>query len=98
MTSEGGSTVHAVVACVTNGERLEIAAFASVEEARDHVLAVTKQLECDDSSPWPQFGTTFVRPSSIVALQIVEQPRRSWAGSTARSVLAGSAGAASEAA
>jgi hypothetical protein len=80
-----GSTVHAVLACLANGERLETGVFGSIEEAEEQVAELTRQLERDDSSPWPQFGSTFVRPSSIVALQIAEQPRRTWAGSTQRS-------------
>jgi hypothetical protein len=98
MISEGGATVHAVLVCLVNGERLEIGTFSTVEEAHEHVAELTKQLERDDSSPWPQFGATFARPSSIVALQIVEQPRRSWAGSTTRSKWAGAAGDSTEAA
>ena len=90
--------VHAVVVCLANGERLEIGTFGTVEEAHEHVADLTKQLERDDSSPWPQFGTTFARPSSIVALQVVEQPRRSWAGSTARSKWARTSGDDTEAA
>jgi hypothetical protein len=85
MSAEGGSTVHAVVMCLANGDRLEVGMFTSAAEAHELVAALTKQLDRDDSSPWPQFGATFVRPSAIVALQIVEQPRRTWAGSTTRS-------------
>jgi hypothetical protein len=93
-----GTTVHAVLACLMNGERLETGIFGSVEEAHEHVAELTKQLERDDSSPWLQFGSTFARPSSIVALQIVEQPRRTWGGSTARSKWAGPGGDSTEAA
>lgn len=93
-----GTMVQAVFACLTNGERFEIGTFGSLEEAEAHVAEFTKELERDDASPWPQFGATFVRPSSIVALQIVEQPKRTWGGSTARSKWAGASPDASEAA
>jgi hypothetical protein len=83
--SNPGALAHVVVLCLANGDRVPVATCASRLEAEQRVARIIAELETDRTQGWPLFESTYVRPSAVVALEVVEERQRSWGGSTARS-------------
>ena len=70
-----------VVLRLADGERLDIGAFHSTAEAKEHAKNVVEQLSSDED--WPFFHGRFIRPDAIVSVDLVE-PEGRWLGSAAR--------------
>lgn len=70
-----------VVLRLADGERIEVAAFQSNIEAKDHARAVVEEIT--SGSGWPFFDGRFLRPERIVSVDVVE-PEGRWLGSAAR--------------
>ncbi|HEX2496797.1 MAG TPA: hypothetical protein VHK46_08180 [Gaiellaceae bacterium] len=71
----------AVVLRLADGERLQVGAFPTSDEALAHARTVVQQLSAD--SGWPFFEGRFIRPDGIVSVDLVE-PEGRWLGSAAR--------------
>ena len=72
----------AVFLRLADGERLEVGAFPGQDEAFEGARAVVGQIGSDGS--WPFFAGRFIRPESIVSVDLVELEVTRWLGSQAR--------------
>jgi hypothetical protein len=77
----------AVFVRLTDGERLEVDAFTGQDEAFEGARAVISQIGLDGS--WPFFAGRFIRPESIVSVDLVELEVSRWLGSQARAAALG---------
>jgi hypothetical protein len=70
---------------LSDGERVPIGSFGEPEKAREYARDVVKHL-ADESEGWPFFSGRFMRPDTIVSVDIVPvgEPDR-WLGSSIRS-------------
>jgi hypothetical protein len=70
---------------LADGERVPIGSFADPQKAREYAREVVRHLS-DETSGWPFFSGRFMRPDTILSVDIVpvgESDR--WLGSTVRS-------------
>jgi Type II secretion system (T2SS), protein E, N-terminal domain len=70
---------------LTDGERVAIGSFGDAQKAREYARDVVKHLS-DDTDGWPFFSGRFLRPDTILSVDIVPvgEPDR-WLGSSVRS-------------
>jgi hypothetical protein len=70
---------------LSDGERVPIGSFGEPEKAREYARDVVKHL-ADESEGWPFFSGRFMRPDTILSVDIVPvgEPDR-WLGSSIRS-------------
>ena len=70
---------------LTDGERVAVGSFNDPQKAREYAREVVKHLS-DDTDGWPFFSGRFMRPDTIVSVDIVPvgEPDR-WLGSSIRS-------------
>ena len=70
---------------LTDGERVRIGSFDEPQKAREYARDVVKHLS-DETDGWPFFSGRFMRPDTILSVDIVPvgEPDR-WLGSTVRS-------------
>ena len=61
--------VARVWARLSTGERVEVASFADLHEARARAEQVVRELSADRPE-WPCFSGRFVRPEAIVSLDV----------------------------
>jgi hypothetical protein len=69
---------------LTDGERVPVGSFGDPHKAREYAREVVKHLS-DDDDGWPFFSGRFMRPDTIVSVDIVPvgEPDR-WLGSAVR--------------
>jgi hypothetical protein len=60
-----------VVVRLANGEHIEAGDFASVDRATEEARCVIRRLATSTSSDWPLFDGRFVRPESVVSVDLV---------------------------
>jgi MshEN domain len=72
----------AVFVRLTDGERLEVGAFTGKDDAFEGARAVVDEIGSDGS--WPFLAGRFIRPDSIVSVDLVELEVSRWLGSQAR--------------
>lgn len=70
-----------VVLRLADGERIDVGAFGSSEDATAHARGVVEQISAQ--SGWPFFEGRFLRPEAIVSVDLVA-PEGRWLGSTVR--------------
>jgi hypothetical protein len=76
---------HFVVLRLREGEQLEIGSFGSPDEARRFAQEIVGQITAAESeSTWPYFADRFLRPETIVSIDVVEEPVDRWMGSAVR--------------
>jgi hypothetical protein len=70
---------------IADGERVPIGSFADPQKAREYAREVVRHLS-DETDGWPFFSGRFLRPDTIVSVDIVPvgEPER-WLGSSIRS-------------
>ena len=70
---------------LSDGERVPIGSFDEPQKAREYARDVVKHLS-DETDGWPFFSGRFMRPDTILSVDIVPvgEPDR-WLGSTVRS-------------
>jgi len=70
---------------LSDGERVPVGSFGDPQKAREYARDVVKHLS-DETEGWPFFSGRFLRPDSIVSVDIVPvgEPDR-WLGSSVRS-------------
>jgi hypothetical protein len=54
----------------TSGERMTVAECADAGEAKGYAKALTKQLGATDSDDWPFVNGRFLRPDTIVSVDV----------------------------
>ena len=60
--------VFQVVACLTNGERVEIARVHDATEAKSAATDAMRSLE--DDGDWPCFSGRFIRPETVISIDV----------------------------
>jgi Type II secretion system (T2SS), protein E, N-terminal domain len=84
--TEAVAPTHYVVLRLTEGDHVEIGAFASETEAENFARTVVGRIaRAEDETTWPLFSGRFVRPQTIVSVDVVEHAVSNWTGSAARS-------------
>jgi hypothetical protein len=70
---------------LSDGERVPVGSFNDPQKAREYARDVVRHLS-DETDGWPFFSGRFMRPDTILSVDIVPvgEPDR-WLGSTARS-------------
>jgi Type II secretion system (T2SS), protein E, N-terminal domain len=77
---------HFVVLRLNGSEPVEIGGFASQDEAESFARTVVGRISrAEEQAEWPFFAGRFIRPQTIVSVDVVEQPVSSWTGSPMRS-------------
>jgi type II secretion system (T2SS) protein E len=67
---------------LANGERIEMGAYSSEEEAVEGARQLVAQASVEGT--WPFVGDRFIRPDAIVSVDLVRQDGARWLGSSAR--------------
>jgi Type II secretion system (T2SS), protein E, N-terminal domain len=67
---------------LADGERIEVGEFVSEAEAMEGARGVVAQLAAD--AGWPFFAGRFLRPDTIVSVDLAQQDADRWLGSSAR--------------
>jgi hypothetical protein len=76
---------HFVVLRLSEGEQLEIGTFASTEEAQGFAQEVVRQIAAaEGEATWPFFAGRFLRPETIVSVDVIAEATERWMGSSAR--------------
>lgn len=86
--SLNGSTAadahHFVVIRLSEGEQLEIGTFGSTEEAQGFAQEVVRQIAAaEGEATWPFFAGRFLRPETIVSVDVIAEATERWMGSSA---------------
>jgi hypothetical protein len=74
-----------VLLSLAGGDYVEVDSFATEEEAEACAKELAERLA--ESTEWPRIRGRYLRPETIVAVEISE--RRRWGGSSARAVAFG---------
>lgn len=64
---------HRVVLRLGDGERVLVGVFESFEAARAEAQAVTRYVMSLGEDEWPFFGHRFIRPETIVSVDLAEE-------------------------
>src|SRR5919197_2981348 len=68
----GAGTGYRVSIRLTSGERMTVAECEEVGEAKGYAKALTKQLGATDSDDWPFVNGRFLKPDTIVSVDVEE--------------------------
>ena len=66
----GAGTGYRVSIRLTSGERMTVAECEEVGEAKGYAKALTKQLGATDSDDWPFVNGRFLKPDTIVSVDV----------------------------
>jgi hypothetical protein len=78
-------TNHFVVLRLSEGEQLEIGTFGSTEEAQGFAQEVVRQIAAaEGEATWPFFAGRFLRPETIVSVDVIAEAAERWMGSSDR--------------
>ncbi|HEY4976286.1 MAG TPA: hypothetical protein VII05_02890 [Gaiellaceae bacterium] len=83
---------YELVLRLVDGDRISIGTFASLDEARGQAGEVVKQFAEVKEGSWPFIGGRFLRPDTIVSIDVEEEHGTSWGGSNARRTFGGDSG------
>jgi hypothetical protein len=76
---------HFVVLRLSEGEQMEIGSFGSPEEAHGFAHEVVRQIAAaQGDATWPFFAGRFLRPETIVSVDLIAAAQERWMGSSAR--------------
>jgi hypothetical protein len=79
------ASLHIVSLRLRDGETLEIGTFPSAAEASVRAQEVVRQIAAAESdASWPFFAERYLRPDTIVSVDLVEETPDKWLGSAAR--------------
>ena len=74
-----------VVLRLQDGETLEVGAFSDPAEASRWAQEIVRQIaSAEGQSTWPFFGNRYLRPDTIVSVDLVEESGEKWLGSSVR--------------
>jgi hypothetical protein len=77
--------VHVVVVRLRDGEALEIGTFHTAPEAATRAQELVAEITAaEGSGTWPFFAQRYLRPDSIVSVDLVEENADRWLGSAVR--------------
>ncbi len=82
---ETSALVHIVLLRLHDGEVLEVGSFPSGAEASARAQEVVKQIAAaEGDSNWPFFAERYLRPDTIVSVDLLEESSDKWLGSSVR--------------
>jgi hypothetical protein len=74
-----------VILRLSDGETLEVGTFSSDLEATTWAQEIVRQISsAEGQSTWPYFASRYLRPDTIVSVDLVEQSGDKWLGSSVR--------------
>jgi hypothetical protein len=77
---------HLVVLRLRDGETLQVGTFNSAAEASAWAQDVVRQIaSAEGQSSWPFFADRYLRPDTIVSVDLVQESEEKWLGSSVRS-------------
>jgi hypothetical protein len=80
------AAMHAVVLRLQEGEVLDVGTFATAAEAAARAQEVVREIATAQSEKsWPFFGERYLRPDTIVSVDLIETQADRWRGSSIRS-------------
>ena len=85
--ASGAELTWSVVLRLADGERIEVGSFPGQEAAVEGARSVIAQIASEGS--WPFFAGRFIRPESIVSIDLAELEVTRWLGSSARAAALG---------
>lgn len=71
-----------VVLRLSDGDRIETGSFSNEAEARVHAEELTRAIAAAEG--WPLVGNRYVRPASIISVDVAEVREHRWIGSDTR--------------
>jgi hypothetical protein len=81
----GPHTLHAVLIRLREGEVFEVGTFESSAEASTCAQDVVRQISsAEGDAVWPFFANRYLRPDTIVSVDLIEESADKWLGSAAR--------------
>jgi hypothetical protein len=84
-TAPDAVPTHFVVLRLAQDDHVEIGGFATQEEAENFARTVVGRIgRAEEQGEWPSFGGRFLRPQTIVSVDVVEQSGNKWRGSETR--------------
>jgi hypothetical protein len=87
---EEQGAVNVVVLRLRDGDTLEVGTFQTAAEAATRAQEVVAEVAAADvSGTWPFFAQRYLRPDSIVSVDLVEEDADKWLGSAVRRSWAG---------
>lgn len=79
------ASLHIVYLRLRDGEALEVGTFVTQPEAAAHAQEVVRQIAgAEAGGSWPYFSERYLRPDTIVSVELTEQRADKWMGSAAR--------------
>ena len=80
------AATHHVFLRLRDGETLQVGTFATPAEASAWAQDVVRQVAAaEGDSTWPFFANRFLRPDTIVSVDLAEESEEKWLGSSVRS-------------
>jgi len=81
----GPASIHIVLLRLRDGDVLEVGTFNTVAEASQRAQDVVRQIaEAEGAATWPFFADRYLRPDTIVSVDLLEKPADKWMGSAVR--------------
>jgi hypothetical protein len=82
----GPASLHIVLLRLRDGEVFEVGTFESAAEASTRAQDVVRQIStAEGDGNWPFFANRYLRPDTIVSIDLLEESADKWLGSSARS-------------
>jgi hypothetical protein len=79
------ASVHVVFLRLNDGETLEVGTFHTAAEASARAQEVVKQIAtAEGEASWPFFADRYLRPDTIVSVDLLEELADKWMGSAVR--------------
>jgi hypothetical protein len=76
--------VFNVLVRLSDGELLEVAAFATLADAEARAGELVSALDARAPGVWPRVGNRYIRPETILSVDIAEARAMRWTGSRDR--------------
>ena len=81
----GPQTLYGVLIRLRDGEVFEVDTFESATEASTCAQDVVRQISAaEGETSWPFFANRYLRPDTIVSVDLLEDSADKWLGSSAR--------------
>ena len=82
----GSNALHIVLLRLREGDVLEVGTFNSAAEASARAQEVVRQIAtAEGEAAWPFFAERYLRPDTIVSVDMLEESADKWLGSAVRS-------------
>jgi len=79
------AAVHVVLIRLRDGDVLEVGTFLTAPEAAARAQEVVQQIAAaEGEATWPFFAERYLRPDTIVSVDLLEEPSGKWLGSPLR--------------